>query len=44
MFSTTGSSLQYAKAGTVRALATTTDERVVELPDVSPLSQTVQGY
>jgi tripartite-type tricarboxylate transporter receptor subunit TctC len=44
MISTTGSSLQYAKAGTVRALATTTDDRVVELPDVPPLSRTVPGY
>ena len=34
----------YAKAGTVRALATTTDDRVVELPDVPPLSKTVPGY
>ena len=32
MVSTTGSSLQYARAGTVRALATTTDDRVAELP------------
>ena len=44
MISTTGSSLQYAKAGTVRALATTTEDRVVELPDVPPLSRTVPGY
>ena len=44
MISTTGSSLQYAKAGTVRALATTTDDRVVELPDVPPLSKAVPGY
>jgi tripartite-type tricarboxylate transporter receptor subunit TctC len=44
MICTTGSSLQYAKAGTVRALATTTDDRVVELPDVPPLSKTVPGY
>ena len=44
MVSTTGSSLQYAKAGTVRALATTTDDRVAELPDVPPLSKTVPGY
>jgi len=44
MISTTGSSLQYAKAGTVRALATTTDERVIELPDVPPLARTVPGY
>jgi tripartite-type tricarboxylate transporter receptor subunit TctC len=35
--STSGSSLQYAKAGTVRALATTTDYRVAEVPDVPPL-------
>jgi len=44
MMSTTGSSLQYAKAGTVRALATSTDDRVAELPDVPPLSKTVPGY
>ena len=44
MISTTGSSLQYAKAGVVRALATTTDDRVVELPNVPPLSKTVLGY
>jgi tripartite-type tricarboxylate transporter receptor subunit TctC len=44
MISTTGSSLQYAKSGTLRALATTTDDRVDELPDVPPLSKTVPGY
>ena len=44
MVSTTGSSLQYAKAGTLRALATTTDDRVAELPDLPPLSKTVPGY
>jgi tripartite-type tricarboxylate transporter receptor subunit TctC len=44
MISTTGSSLPYATAGKVRALATTTDDRVAELPDVPPLSQTVPGY
>jgi tripartite-type tricarboxylate transporter receptor subunit TctC len=44
MVSTTGSSLQYAKAGTVRALATTTDDHVAELPGVPPLSQAVPGY
>ena len=38
------SSLQYARAGTVRALATTTDDRVAELPDVPPLSKTLPGY
>jgi len=44
MVSTTGSSLQYAKAGKVRALATTTDEAVAELPNVPPLSKAVPGY
>jgi tripartite-type tricarboxylate transporter receptor subunit TctC len=44
MLSTTGSSLQYARAGAVRALATTTDDRVTELPEVPPLSTTVPGY
>jgi tripartite-type tricarboxylate transporter receptor subunit TctC len=44
MVSTTGSSLQYAKAGTARAVATTTDDRVADLPDVAPLSKTVPGY
>ena len=44
MVSTTGSALQYAKAGTVRALATTTDNRVAELSEVPPLSKTVPGY
>jgi len=44
MVSTTGSSLQYAKAGTVRALATTTDDHVPELPGVPRLSQAVPGY
>jgi tripartite-type tricarboxylate transporter receptor subunit TctC len=44
MVSTTGSSLQYARAGTLRAVATTTDDRVAELPDVPPLSKTLPGY
>jgi len=44
MVSTTGSSLQYAKAGTVRALATTTSDRVTDLPDLPPLSKDVPGY
>jgi tripartite-type tricarboxylate transporter receptor subunit TctC len=44
MIATTGSSLQYAKAGTVRALATTTDDPVVQLPGVPPLSKTLPGY
>jgi len=44
MLSTTGSSLQYAKAGTVRTLATTTDDPVAELPGVPPLAKAVPGY
>jgi tripartite-type tricarboxylate transporter receptor subunit TctC len=44
MVSTTGSSLHFAKDGIVRALATTTDDRVIELPDVPPLSKAVPGY
>jgi tripartite-type tricarboxylate transporter receptor subunit TctC len=44
MIGTTGSSLQYAKAGTLRALATTTDDPVVQLPGVPPLSRTLPGY
>ena len=43
MIATTGSSLQYAKAGTLRALATTTDDPVVQLPGVPPLSKTSTG-
>ena len=44
MIATTGSSLQYATAGTLRALATTTDDPVVQLSGVPPLSKTLPGY
>lgn len=44
MIATTGSSLRYAKAGALRALATTTDDPVVQLPGVPPLSKTLPGY
>ena len=44
MLSTTGSSLQYVRTGTLRALATTMEDRVSELPDVPPLSMTVPDY
>ncbi len=44
MMSTTGSSLQYAKAGTVRAIATSTGDRVAELPGLPPLANDVPGY
>jgi tripartite-type tricarboxylate transporter receptor subunit TctC len=44
MFATTGSSIQFAKAGTVRALAVTTKTPVAGLPDVPPLAQFLPGY
>src|SRR5262249_13404000 len=44
MVSPPGWSLQSAGAGPVRALATTTDDPVADLPDVPPLSKTVPGY
>jgi tripartite-type tricarboxylate transporter receptor subunit TctC len=44
MVSTTGSSLHFVKDGVVRALATTTDDSVIGLPDVPPLSDAVPGY
>ena len=44
VFATTGSSLQYVKAGQMRALAVTTATRAVDLPDVPPLADTLPGY
>ncbi len=44
LFATTGSSIQFAKAGTVRALAVTTAERLPALPDVPTLAQFLPGY
>jgi tripartite-type tricarboxylate transporter receptor subunit TctC len=44
MFATTGSSIQFAKAGTVRALAVTTPAPLDALPDVPPLAQFLAGY
>jgi tripartite-type tricarboxylate transporter receptor subunit TctC len=44
MFATAGSSIQFAKAGTVRALAVTTKEYLSDLPDVPPLAQFLPGY
>jgi tripartite-type tricarboxylate transporter receptor subunit TctC len=44
VFATTGSSLAYAKAGTVRTLAVTTAARMHDLPDVPPLAQFLPGY
>ena len=44
VFATTGSSLQYIKAGQMRALAVTTHTRAVDLPDMPPLADTLPGY
>jgi tripartite-type tricarboxylate transporter receptor subunit TctC len=44
VFATTGSAIAYAKAGTVRTLALTTDEHVEGLPDIPPLSRFLPGY
>ena len=44
VFATTGSALQYVKAGSVRALAVTTPERIDQLPDVPSLGTFVPGY
>jgi tripartite-type tricarboxylate transporter receptor subunit TctC len=43
-FATTGSAISYAKAGTVRALAVTTQERLDDLGDVPPLAQFMPGF
>jgi tripartite-type tricarboxylate transporter receptor subunit TctC len=44
VFATTGSALAYAKAGTVRTLAVTTQARLDALPDIPPLAQFLPGY
>jgi tripartite-type tricarboxylate transporter receptor subunit TctC len=44
VFATAGSALTYAKAGTVRTLAVTTDTRMSDLPDVPPLAQFLPGF
>jgi len=44
VFATTGSSIQFAKAGTVRTLAVTTLKSLDALPDVPPLAQFLPGY
>jgi tripartite-type tricarboxylate transporter receptor subunit TctC len=43
-FTTTGSAIQYVKAGNVRALAVTSPGRLDALPDVPPLAQFLPGY
>jgi tripartite-type tricarboxylate transporter receptor subunit TctC len=44
VFATTGSSLEYAKAGTVRALAVTSRARLDSLPDVPPLADFLPDF
>jgi tripartite-type tricarboxylate transporter receptor subunit TctC len=44
VFATTGSSIQYVRAGTVRALAVTSQAPLDVLPDVPPLAQFLPGY
>jgi len=44
VFATTGSSISFVKAGSVRALAVTTSERLAGLPDVPPMAQFLPGY
>jgi tripartite-type tricarboxylate transporter receptor subunit TctC len=44
VFATTGSALEYVRAGTVRALAVTTEVRLNGLPDVPPLAQILPGF
>jgi tripartite-type tricarboxylate transporter receptor subunit TctC len=44
MFSTMPSSIQYIRAGNLRALAVTTATRSEALPDISALSESVSGY
>jgi tripartite-type tricarboxylate transporter receptor subunit TctC len=44
VFATTGSSLQYVKAGSVRALAVTTPASIDVLPDLPPLARYLPGY
>jgi tripartite-type tricarboxylate transporter receptor subunit TctC len=44
VFATSGSALAYAKAGTVRTLAVTTEARLDDLPDTPPLAQFLPGF
>ena len=44
VFATSGSSLEYAKAGTVRALAVTSRARLDGLPDVPPLADFLPDF
>jgi tripartite-type tricarboxylate transporter receptor subunit TctC len=44
VFATTGSSIAFVKAGSVRALAVTSSARLAGLPDVPPMAQFLPGY
>jgi tripartite-type tricarboxylate transporter receptor subunit TctC len=44
VFATTGSSMQYVKFGSVRALAVTTPASIDALPEVPPLAHYLPGY
>lgn len=44
VFATTGSAIAYAKAGTVRTLAVTTEARLDGLLDIPPLAQFLPGF
>jgi tripartite-type tricarboxylate transporter receptor subunit TctC len=44
LMATTGTSIPFVKAGSVRALAVTTPTRLALLPDVPPLADFVPGY
>jgi len=44
IFASTPSSIEYIKAGTLRALATTTATRSDALPDIPTVSEFVPGY
>jgi tripartite-type tricarboxylate transporter receptor subunit TctC len=44
LMATTGTSMPFVKAGSVRALAVTTPTRVTLLPDVPPLADFLPGY
>jgi len=44
LLATMASSIEYVRAGKVRALAVTTTKRSEALPDVPPLAETVPGF
>jgi tripartite-type tricarboxylate transporter receptor subunit TctC len=44
MFATTGTSMPHVRTGKLRALAVTTTERALDLPNTPPLGDTLKGY